>query len=396
MFRKCCCGSSASSCSDVCSCTTGIQQINIQVQLFPKACYYQSGTQTTHVPIQCSGDIGGAVSDDELYTAYDQTLSGCRWGENYRVNTLEDLTGVQGLYYCASNCDGPCTETDPPHAFPCCHNNPNGGVCNTFTGDCFDFECDCDSDCCASLYPPGPDRNQCEIDCYDQRWERYCASGLWKTTIVGQGLYADRIIKPPTIEYRFAVDRYVNAGVRKYADELTFYDSGSPNVTSGYWTMADGSRLRFGNYSCPSGITCIDWDVSGSCCTGSPPCGSFYGYQRKTGKAYVLVSGSIPVQAERVLLVSPQNGSSNCYTMQGEEPSVTTHQFLFRMLYEGTASGNSVSYQMVNSVSGPIHVTGGIPNAPSSNCKCPGITDPLTEGSYYGKIGSVVGSGFSI
>lgn len=397
MFRKCCCGSTSQSCTDVCSCTVGIQQINIQVLLFPKVCYFQTGAQTTHVPIQCSGAIGGAVADDELYTAYPQTLSGCSWGKNYNLGSLEALSGVDGLYYCPTNCNGSCTETDPPHAFPCCHNNANGGVCNTFTGSCFTFTCDCDTACCNNLYPPGPDRTQCYLDCYDQKWHRYCSSGLWQTTVVGQGLFTDRVIQPQTVEYRFAVDRYVSgSGVRKYADELTFYDSGSPNVTSGYWEMADGTYLRFGNYSCPAGKTCRDWFVTGSCYTGSSE--TWNGYQKKSGKAYVVISGRFPVLSERVLLVSPQNGSSNCYTMQGAAPLKTSHDYYFEMLYEGTSSGTSVSYQMVNSVSGPNTTTGGghVPDVPNAACKCPGLVENLTEDVSYGKIGTIVGSGFTV
>ena len=390
-----CCGST-DVCSDACSCVTGIQQINIQVGLFPQTCYFQSGTQTTHVPIECSGEIGGAIADDELYIDYPQSLNGCRWGVNYNIGSFDALSGVEGLYYCPSNCNGSCTQTDPPYSFPCCHNNPNGGVCNTFTGSCFTFSCDCDSACCNNLYPPGDERVQCNLDCYDQTWQRYCASGLWQNTVVGKGLIADRVIKPQTVEYRFAVSRYVSrSGVRKYADELTFYDSGSPLVTSGYWQMADGSHLAFGSYSCPSGTLCRDWFVSGSCFDGSNE--YWHGYQKKSGKAYVVIQGNFPVATERVIMEPPINGSSNCYTMQGAAPLRLFQQYFFLMLYEGTSSGNSVTYQMVNSVSGPS--TGGsnaIPDVPNGSCNCPGITGALTEDVRYGKIGTVVGSGFTI
>jgi hypothetical protein len=396
MFRKCCCGSSSSSCSDTCSCVVGLQQINIQVAFFPEVCSYQTGTQATHVPIECSGAIGGAVDDDELYTAYGQSLTGCRWGKIYNIQSLEILHGVEGLYYCPVNCNGACTETDPPHAFPCCHNNPNGGVCNTFSGDCFTFTCDCDADCCAQLHPPGPDRVQCNLDCFEQIWQRYCASGKWKTTIVGQGLFADRMKTPPTVEYRFAVDRYVSrAGVRTYADGLTFYGSGSPLVTSGYQEMPGGKRLRFGNYSCPTGETCINWGVSDTCYTETNE--TWFGYPKKTGKSYVTVVGYFPVESERVLLESPQGGSSNCYTMQGATPAKTVHDYYFKMLYEGTSSGNSVTYQMVNSVSGPEQLgSGSIPLACGTG-KCPGMTvSPGPEGVPYGQIGKIFGSGFTV
>ncbi len=378
MFRKCCCSSSGSTCSDTCSCVSGVTvQHYIQIGFEPQVCSWQSGTQETHVPVACSESVGGAIADDELYTLYESSKNSCRWGSRYFIGDVGNNT-----YECQENCKN--CESD------CCWNHSNGGPCFPLGGDCPFPECDCDTDCCFESYPIGPERDACNQRCYDQKWKRFCASGNWKSTIVGKGLKAFEITKPSNLEWSFA-------SVRNQTNPVTFGSSLNFNVEPplpGFDTFENGNLLTWGDYTCPTGKTCSEWGMSEECFTGAVNQQThWFGYEKKIGKHYATLTGTVPVKAIATIIEPPQNGSENCYDTQ-LSPLQEFHGFSFKVLFEGTATSNTLVFNQVNSVIGP-NSSIYIPEFPDASCKCPGFIAQGEAVMYY-KIGGVYASGFTV
>lgn len=378
MFRKCCCGSSGSTCSDSCLCQSGVTvQHYIQIGFDPQICYWQTGTQETHVPISCTSDIGGMVQDDEFYTKYDSAKTNCRWGNVYVLGRAGNRT-----WSCPNNC-GLCTSN-------CCWNHPNGGPCYPIGGSCGFPDCDCDQQCCFDSFPLGPLRDACNQRCFDQSWKRFCASGKWKTNIVGMGVKTSEITKPANLEWSFA-------SVRATTNPVTFGNDLNFNVTpptAGFNTREDGSLVTWGNFPCPPGKTCSSWGITEGCYTGgSNQATHYYGYEKKIGKHYALLTGTIKVKAIARIAVTPQNGSADCYDEQ-VFPNTEFHGFFFEVYYEGTPTNNSLVFTQVNSVIGPDS-SSSFGQPPSTTCKCPGLIE-VGEAIQYWKIGGVYASGFIV
>ena len=377
MIRKCCCGTT-SICDGTCLCSTTLKQIYIQVGIDAEVCWYQGGNQATRIPVSCSSDIAGAVADNEFYEYYDQELYNCKWGNIY---DLQRITGRS--YYCP----GGCSECQDEDEFDCCWSHPNGGPCYPLAGDCDLPECDCDGECCRLQYPPGPDRDACNQACFEQRWQRFCKQGSWKTDIVGEGLSKMVVKKPATMECGFAIKR--NENPVTFGD-LQYFSGSTSVIDAGSDTMEDGTLLIWGQ-GCPAGETCTSWGLNGSC-GGNNIVFPWYGYARKTGRAYAVLNGWMKAEAQAGVFESPQNGSSQCYSTQFT-PNQPYQQFFFKVLYEGIPSGNQLRFEQVNSVAGPSSFA--IPDAPSSLCKCPGYIGG-GESIQYWKVGGAYASGFTI